>query len=135
MNGFMKKAIAPCKTTLIAQGMYIEGNIKTNSVMNLEGEIKGDVQADTIVINQTGKIEGNIRCKTLNIAGGFSGTIVAEKISVAETAKLTGDLEYKTLAVDYGAVMDCKLKRIDNGVKLNHFEEVDKIDKKESNKK
>ena len=131
MNNIIKKTIA-CKTTLIAYGMYIEGNIKTNSVMNLEGEIKGDVQADTIIINPTGKIEGNIRCKTLNIAGGFSGTIVAEKISVAETAKLTGDLEYKTLAVDYGAVMDCKLKRIENGVKINNFEEIDKknIEKK-----
>ena len=133
----MKKAITPCKTTLIAQGMYIEGNIKTSSIMNLEGEIKGDIQADTIIINPTGKVEGNIRCKTLNVAGGFSGTIVAEKISIAETAKLAGDLEYKTLAVDYGAVMDCKLKRIENGVKVNKFEEIDigKIDNKVINKK
>jgi cytoskeletal protein CcmA (bactofilin family) len=68
--------------------------------------------ADVVSIREDGRMDGNIKCGVFNIKGNFKGIACCEKINISDTAIVNGTLEYKFLAVDYGANINCELKRI-----------------------
>ncbi|MDR0571756.1 MAG: polymer-forming cytoskeletal protein [Rickettsiales bacterium] len=115
--------------SLIAKDIFLEGKILNGGAFELEGKIKGNVEAETLTIRETGEIIGEVKCKIFNIKGVFSGSVVAEKINISDTAKVNGTLEYKFLSVDYGANINCQLKRIDD-IKIN-FTDLNAIQKKQ----
>jgi cytoskeletal protein CcmA (bactofilin family) len=111
LNSLITTKMVP---SLISKGVSIEGNIHDGGILELEGKIKGNVEADTLTIRETGEIIGEIRCKVFNVKGTFNGTVIAEKINISDTAKILGNLEYKFLSADYGASINCQLKRTED---------------------
>jgi cytoskeletal protein CcmA (bactofilin family) len=99
--------------SLVSKNVFIEGNIFEGGVMEVEGKIKGNVEANTLTIREAGEILGEVKCKIFNVKGLFHGNVTAEKINISDTAKVSGVLQYKFLSVDYGANINCQLKRID----------------------
>ena len=97
--------------SIISNNLIINGDLVSKGNVEIEGEIKGNITADLISIRETGKVNGDIKAKTINIKGCFNGKAIAEKINISEHAKLNGELEYVSLAVDYGANINCQLKR------------------------
>jgi cytoskeletal protein CcmA (bactofilin family) len=115
--------------SLIAKDIFLEGKILNGGAFELEGKIKGNIEAETLTIRETGEIVGEVRCKVFNIKGIFNGNVIAEKINISDTAKVNGTLEYKFLSVDYGASINCQLKRTDD-IKIN-FTDMNAIHKKQ----
>lgn len=101
--------------SIISKNLTITGNLKSNGIIEIEGEILGDIEADNISIREDGKVVGNVKTKVFNIKGIFEGSAISEKINISEKAIVTGELEYCSLAVDYGANINCQLKRNNNG--------------------
>jgi cytoskeletal protein CcmA (bactofilin family) len=100
--------------SLISKNVSVEGNIFEGGIIEVEGKIKGNVEANTLTVRETGEILGEIKCKIFNIKGLFNGGVIAEKINISDTAKVSGVLQYKFLSVDYGASVNCQLKRTDD---------------------
>jgi cytoskeletal protein CcmA (bactofilin family) len=100
--------------SLVAKNVFFEGKVLNGGTFELEGKIKGIVEADILTIRETGEILGEVKCKVFNVKGLFNGSVIAEKINVSDTAKIIGTLEYKFLSVDYGANINCQLKRTDD---------------------
>ncbi|MDR2778344.1 MAG: polymer-forming cytoskeletal protein [Rickettsiales bacterium] len=98
--------------SLIAKGVTVLGDIKDGNYIEIEGVIEGNILATVVTIREEGQISGNIKCAVLNIKGNFKGIASCEKINISDTAVVNGTLEYKFLAVDYGANINCELKRI-----------------------
>lgn len=97
--------------SVISKGVVITGNINNGGNIEIEGNITGDVVADTITIREGGNIKGNIKCKVFNIKGTFNGNANVEKINISDSAVVSGLLEYSFLSADYGANINCELKR------------------------
>ncbi len=101
--------------SILSKDLKLEnGNLKSSGSLEIEGIIIGDIEAYSVSIRETGNIRGNIKSKILNIKGTLIGSAFCEKINISETAKIDGDLNYSVLAVDYGAKINCQLKRIEN---------------------
>lgn len=100
--------------SLISKGVLIKGNIENAANIEIEGKVEGNIFADNITLREDGEIIGNVKSKVFNIKGIFNGNALAEKINVSDTAKVDGLLEYNFLSVDYGANINCELKRDDN---------------------
>ena len=98
--------------SVISKGVVITGNMNNGGNIEIEGNITGDVVADTITIREGGNIKGNIKCKVFNIKGTFNGNANVEKINISDSAVVSGLLEYNFLSADYGASINCELKRI-----------------------
>lgn len=98
--------------SLIAKGFIVTGNITDGHCIEIEGTVNGDVGANSITIRENGVVNGNIKCKILNIKGIFKGNATAEKINISDTSTISGILEYNLLSVDYGANINCELKRV-----------------------
>jgi cytoskeletal protein CcmA (bactofilin family) len=98
--------------SLIAKGVVLMGDIKNGNYIEIEGIIEGNIIATVVTVREDGQISGNVKCSVFNIKGNFKGIASCEKINISDTAIINGTLEYKFLAVDYGANINCELKRI-----------------------
>ena len=92
----------------LVQGTEIEGTIKSNSDIRIDGAIKGKLTCSAkVIIGQTGKVSGEVYCKNAVIEGSFDGLLnVDELLNVRETAKVDGDVRTNKLIIQSGAVFN-----------------------------
>lgn len=92
----------------LVQGTTVEGTLKADSDIRVDGVIKGKLYCDAkVIIGPTGAIEGEIRCQNAVIEGKFEGIlVVAELLNVRESAVVKGDVTTNKLIVQSGAVFN-----------------------------
>lgn len=98
--------------TIIARDLKIEGEIHSAGLIEIEGNIKGTIHGNSVILREEGFVQGTIFAESLSIRGKFEGTIKAKNISVSCKAKIQGDIEYESLCVEDGACIDGQFKRI-----------------------
>ncbi len=96
--------------TFLGKGSTIEGNIKVEHSLRIDGKVKGDVTSgDTLVVGSEGEINGNVHVKNLVLGGKIAGTVLAPGRTVLEAhSELQGELKTGKLVIDEGAVFDGK---------------------------
>ncbi|MDX2083593.1 MAG: polymer-forming cytoskeletal protein [Rickettsiales bacterium] len=99
--------------TIIAKDFNFEGNITGLGFIEIEGNIKGTISGNSVVLREEGYIEGEISAESLNIRGKFNGNIRAKNISITSKAKVTGLIEYESLSVEDGACIDGQFKKVE----------------------
>ncbi|MEI6816280.1 MAG: polymer-forming cytoskeletal protein [Bacteroidota bacterium] len=90
---------------LIGAGTSIEGEVKSNGDIRIDGTVNGSVTSKAkVVIGTTGIIEGDINCQNADISGTVKGkTNVSEMLFLKSTARITGDIISSKLVVESGA--------------------------------
>ncbi len=81
-------------TTLIGKGVYVEGNIRVLSSIDIQGVLKGNITAvGNITVGEEGRVSGNIIAKNVDIKGNVDGNLTAtESAALDSRATLNGDL-------------------------------------------
>jgi cytoskeletal protein CcmA (bactofilin family) len=94
--------------SLVGAGTTIEGKIKTDGSMRIDGKLVGDVMAKAnVTVGGTGVVEGTISAANIALAGRVQGTLVAtEKLVLENKSVMRGDIRASKLVVDEGAVFD-----------------------------
>jgi len=113
---FGKKAQPPIKS-LIAGGTRIEGNMKFNEGLRVDGEVFGDIQAvpedagSLLVISEAAVVQGAIQADHVIINGTVRGPVHArELLELQPKARLEGDVSYVALAMHQGATISGQLR-------------------------
>ena len=112
---FGKKAQPPIKS-LIAQGTRIEGNMKFNEGLRVDGEVFGDIQASPdesslLVISEAAIVQGAIQADHVIINGTVRGPVHArELLELQPKARIEGDVSYVALEMHQGAVISGQLR-------------------------
>ena len=90
---------------IIGAGTVIEGEIKSNGDLRIDGKIIGSVTTKAkVVVGGTGIIEGDVNCQNADISGAIKGkTMVGETLYLKSTAKVNGDIVTGKLVVEVGA--------------------------------
>ena len=98
--------VSPGKINSIMEGTSIEGEIRSDSNIRVDGRVKGTINArGRVIVGQTGVIEGEVICQSSDIEGTVIGKINCQDLlSLKATAKLQGDINTKKLAIEPGAV-------------------------------
>jgi len=104
------------ETTIISLGVKIEGKVKSNGNIRVEGQIEGDlISQGSIVIGGNGEVNGQVNADIISIAGSVNGTVKAKnKLTIEEKGNLKGDIFTKTLIIKEGAQFDGKCKMGDS---------------------
>ena len=91
---------------IIGHGTTIEGKVTVPNSINISGLIKGELTiGDTITINTTGEIEGNVSAKNADIWGKVTGDITCSgRIELGENAVFVGNITTKELIIQRGAI-------------------------------
>lgn len=100
---------------LISAGTTMEGKIRTQGSVRIDGKVIGEVVAgEGLAVGQTGEIEGNVTAKNATIAGKVRGSVnVAEKAVFEGKAVIKGDVRAARLVIDEGAIFDGKVSMSD----------------------
>jgi cytoskeletal protein CcmA (bactofilin family) len=107
---FGKKAPPPIKS-LIAQGSRIEGNLRFTDGLRVDGEIAGNVTANTetssmLVISEQASVVGEVSADHVIINGSVKGPVHArELLELQPKARIEGDVHYRALEMHQGAVI------------------------------
>ena len=104
---------SPERLNRIVEGTNIEGDIKSDSNIRIDGYLKGTITVKgRLVLGPTGKIDGNISCKNADLEGKLNGTIIVDELlSLKSTAKLQGEISTNKLSIEPGAIFsgNCKM--------------------------
>jgi len=93
--------------TIVGDGTRIAGKVSVKGTIRVDGIVEGDVQADWVIVGETGKIRGNTRTRGMVVGGSVEGNIVAtETVELREKASMVGEIHTPKLGVSEGAVFD-----------------------------
>lgn len=94
----------PTSVNMINAGTEIKGDIISSGDIRFDGTLNGNLVTEgKIVVGDTGRVKGEIRCKNSDIAGEIEGKIfVNELLSLKATAKVLGDIQAGKLAIEPG---------------------------------
>jgi len=98
----------PERLNRIVEGTLIQGEIKSESNIRIDGSVKGQIATKgRLVVGPNGVIDGEVFCQNADIEGTITGKItVSELLSLKATSKLKGDIITKKLAIDPGAIFN-----------------------------
>ncbi len=90
---------------LIGAGTVIEGEVKSNGDIRIDGTVKGSVSTKAkVVLGATGSVEGDINCQNADISGAVIGKFIcSEMLFLKATARINGDITTGKLVVESGA--------------------------------
>ena len=96
--------------SLVGPQTTIEGVIKTEGSIRIDGKLVGDVLAKAnAAVGLTGVVEGNMTARNISLAGKVNGTVTAhEKLILEGKSVMRGDIRAARLVVDEGATFDGK---------------------------
>jgi cytoskeletal protein CcmA (bactofilin family) len=101
--------------SLIGISTNIEGNVRFQGGLRIDGHIKGNVIAEgdepsMLVISEHAKVEGEVRVAHLVVNGEILGPVYStELLELQPRARITGDVYYKALEMHGGALVSGKL--------------------------
>ncbi len=103
-----KVASTPDKLNRIVEGTVIEGEIRSESSIRIDGKVLGATTTKgKLVVGVSGIIDGEVVCQNADIEGTITGRIICtELLTLKSTAKVTGDINTTKLAVEPGAVFN-----------------------------
>ena len=89
--------------SIIGSDVRIEGNVKTSGELQLDGEIKGDLNCGGLVMGESGSVIGLITADNVTIRGTVKGEIRAKTVRLEKSAVVDGDVYHETMSVESGA--------------------------------
>ena len=97
--------VSPGKINSIMEGTVIEGEVRSDSNVRIDGMVKGTINVrGRLIVGATGIVEGNVTCQSSDIEGTVKGKInCQDMLCLKATAKLDGDIITKKLAIEPGA--------------------------------
>lgn len=103
------------KTTIIAQDAEIKGDILFSGVLQVDGRIVGNIDAEQGVarISEHGRVDGVIRAPNVLINGEVTGDVHAsEHLELDAKARINGNLYYRFIEMVMGAQITGTLNHI-----------------------
>ena len=89
---------------IIGIGTKITGDINSNGDIRVDGSLTGKVTTKgKVVIGETGKVKGEIKCKNSDVEGSIEGKItVAQLLALKAKSRINGDIIANKLAIEPG---------------------------------
>ncbi len=98
------------KINMIGVGTTIEGSINSSENIRFDGNLIGNLNTKgKVFIGQSGKVNGEIRCKNCEVEGIVDGKVVVEELlSLRSMSKLYCEIKTGKLAIEPGATFTGK---------------------------
>ena len=100
---------------IIGQGLQIIGR----GVLQIDGEIEGDVQAAEVIVGEQGKVTGMVAGRQVVVRGKVSGFICGKSIALQSSSQVDGDIHHLSLTIEQGAMFDGRSRRAGDENALN----------------
>lgn len=89
--------------SIIAEGVEIVGDIRSEGEIHLDGKVKGNIDCTGLTMGEKSMVEGSIKANSAIIRGKIDGLLAASDVRFEKTARLEGEVYHKTLGIEAGA--------------------------------
>ena len=96
--------------TYLSSDFKLNGNIKSQGDIEIDGQIKGKVVGNSVSVLASGTVDGSISGTSVSVDGKANGVISASDLAVASSGTVMADVTYETLSTDKGAKLQRNLK-------------------------
>ncbi len=97
--------------SVVASNMNVLGNIVSDGVLDIDGQVDGNVRGHSVTVRPDGRIRGDLVANEVFVHGTVDGLIKAENVTLFETAHVRGTIMHESITIEDGAKVDGKLKR------------------------
>ena len=109
--------------SLIGTRTDFQGEFTVKGILRVDGRIDGRVNADCVVLSETGVIKGEIIAPKIIVGGKIEGNLRAQEIvEIKATGKVLGDIFTNKLSVTEGGEFNGKIEMKMEGNKLLDIE-------------
>ena len=94
------------KKTVIGEHIFIEGNIRGEEHLLIEGSMKGNIEMGehNFIVGSKGRFEGEISAQNVGVNGQIIGSVNAKgKVEIKNEADMIGDIRADSISVEEGA--------------------------------
>ena len=95
--------------SIISSDMKIRGKISASGGLVLLGSVTGDIKCNSLSIEDTGVLKGNVDAEIVSIAGKFDGQVLAEVVSIKSSGNVTGEVSYENISIQEGARIEAQV--------------------------
>jgi cytoskeletal protein CcmA (bactofilin family) len=116
MNWLNNKKRPPPIRSLVGEGMVVQGSMRFQDGLRIDGQVVGDVIAEgdgrsILVISDNARVHGRVSAAHVIISGEVRGPVHStELLELQPKARLQGDVRYELLEMHPGAIVDGELK-------------------------
>ena len=110
-----EKSVIGNDLRIVGQGLKIIGR----GVLQIDGEIEGDVQGAEVIVGEQGKVTGMVAGQQVVVRGTVSGVVCAKSIALQSTSRVDGDIHHMSLTIEQGAQFDGRSRRAASEADLN----------------
>jgi cytoskeletal protein CcmA (bactofilin family) len=97
--------------SVVASNMNVLGNIVSDGILDIDGQVDGNVRGHSVTVRPNGRIRGDLVANEVFVHGTVDGLIKAENVTLFETAHVRGTIMHESITIEDGAKVDGKLKR------------------------
>jgi cytoskeletal protein CcmA (bactofilin family) len=92
--------------TVIAKGLKIVGSVTAEGLVEVNGQIDGEVHCTSLVISRGAHVSGTIAADRVVVDGRVEGPIQGGDVTLKSQAYVVGDIHHKSLSIDSGAYFE-----------------------------
>ena len=92
--------------TIIAEGLKIRGSVSAEGLVEVNGQIEGDVHCTSLFISSNAVINGGVEADRVVVNGKVEGPIRSSEVMLKSHAHVVGDIQCQHLSIERGAYFD-----------------------------
>ena len=92
--------------TVIAKGLKIVGSVTAEGLVEINGQIEGELHCTSLVIARGAHINGVVAAERVVVDGKVEGPIRGGEVILKSQAHVVGDIQHQSLAIERGAYFD-----------------------------
>jgi cytoskeletal protein CcmA (bactofilin family) len=92
--------------TVIAKGLKIVGSVTAEGLVEVNGQIDGELHCTSLVIARGAHVNGTVAAERVIVDGNVEGPIQGGEVILKSQAHVVGDIQHQSLAIESGAFFD-----------------------------
>lgn len=92
--------------TVIAEGLKIVGSVTAEGLVEVNGQIEGDLHCTSLIVSPQAYVNGGIQAERVVVDGKVVGPIHGGEVTLKSRAHVVGDIHHQSLAIERGASFD-----------------------------
>ena len=92
--------------TVIAKGLKIVGSVTAEGLVEVNGQIDGELHCTSLVIARGAHVTGTVAAERVVVDGKVEGPIQGGEVFLKSQAHVVGDIHHQSLAIESGAFFD-----------------------------
>jgi cytoskeletal protein CcmA (bactofilin family) len=92
--------------TVIGNGLKIVGNVTAEGLVEVNGQIEGDLHCTSLIVSPKAQIVGSITAERVVVDGRVEGPIQGGDVVLKSQAHVVGDIHHQSLTIEKGAYFD-----------------------------